>query len=99
MARLRLFLEEPFDNPLLMKKQTQAVLEALIQRQADEFQTAFKSFLSRIPWEDQLKNEACCGTVFLTAVAMAGRECDVSGRSVRQAGCPFMDQGRKELCH
>ncbi|MDR1083749.1 MAG: PD-(D/E)XK nuclease domain-containing protein [Deltaproteobacteria bacterium] len=52
------------------------MLEALIQRQADEFQTAFKSFLSHIPWEDQLKYEAYCGTVFLLAMVMAGQECD-----------------------
>jgi hypothetical protein len=76
MARLWLFLEEPFDNPLLMKIQAQAMLEALIRRQADEFQTAFRSFLSHIPWEDQLKFEAYCETVFLLAMAMAGQECD-----------------------
>jgi hypothetical protein len=37
---------------------------------------AFRSFLSHIPWEDQLKFEAYCETVFLLAMAMAGQECD-----------------------
>ncbi|MDR1083954.1 MAG: hypothetical protein LBP22_03630 [Deltaproteobacteria bacterium] len=76
VASLWLFLKKPLENPLLMKMQAQAMLAALIQRQADEFQTAFQSFLSSIPWEDHSKSEACCKTLFLTATVMAGRECD-----------------------
>ncbi|MDR1086507.1 MAG: ATP-binding protein [Deltaproteobacteria bacterium] len=76
MARLWLFLKKPLKNVLLMKMQAQAMLEALIQRQADEFQMTFKSFLSHIPWEDQLRYEAYCETVFLMAMVMAGQECD-----------------------
>jgi hypothetical protein len=71
-ARLWLFLKKPLKNASLMKRQAQAMLEALHQRQADEFQTAFKSFLSRIPLEVQRECEACCGTVFL--MVMAGQE-------------------------
>ncbi|MDR1085524.1 MAG: PD-(D/E)XK nuclease domain-containing protein [Deltaproteobacteria bacterium] len=37
---------------------------------------ALQSFLSNVPWEDQLKNEACCETLFLMAMAMADQNCD-----------------------
>jgi hypothetical protein len=76
MARLWLFLEESLADPLLMKIQAQAMVAALIQRQADEFQMAFQSFLENIPWEDYLKSEAYFETLFLMAMIMAGQDCD-----------------------
>jgi hypothetical protein len=50
MARLWLFLKKTLKNASLMKRQAQAMQEALIQRQAPEFQMALQTFFSSIPW-------------------------------------------------
>jgi hypothetical protein len=79
MASLWLFLDSPVDDPLLMKRQARAMLEALIRKKADDFQKAFVSFLAAIPWELKLGYEAYFNTVFLLAMSMADQAWDCQG--------------------
>ncbi|MDR1084756.1 MAG: AAA family ATPase, partial [Deltaproteobacteria bacterium] len=79
MAGLWLFLDSPIDNPLLMKQQARAVLEALIRKKAGDFQNAFRSFLAAIPWQLKLGYEAYFNTVFLLAMSMADQAWDCQG--------------------
>jgi hypothetical protein len=72
-------------NPLLMRRQAMAVLACLFQRDSSGFITAFKSFLSHIPYEIHQSKEAFYHALFITAMAMADQyfESELSGAGGR----------------
>jgi hypothetical protein len=80
LAPLLLSIKEPFINPLDIQKQATSLLDFLVNRDAEGFESAFGSFLANIPYSIHLKYDAYYQTVLVLGLVMAGQGFEAEGQ-------------------
>ncbi|MDR1165645.1 MAG: ATP-binding protein [Deltaproteobacteria bacterium] len=76
IAQLCLSLEDPIKKPLLLVTQGKAILETLINRDADGFRLAFQSFISNLSCRVFTYNENFYSMMFTLAIIFSGQLCE-----------------------